>query len=237
MKISENESPRPVDRVFFEYNYYNNVDKLDFGPSRADLHREMIGFEKTFFDGNASFGMRLPFVELTGSPGFEESHVDDLTMIFKFAFINNRETGNVLSGGLVLTAPTGETVKVNGESTIHSTVFQPWGGFIYSFNRDAFVQGFSSIAVPTDARDVTIWFNSLGVGYHLYRGADPCATLKGVVPVAEFHLNTPLNHRGWDSQPLGFPDALDFTGGCYFVFKRATPGPAFGHPLTRPQPP
>ena len=24
------------------------------------LHREVIGFEKTFLDGNASFGMRLP---------------------------------------------------------------------------------------------------------------------------------------------------------------------------------
>jgi hypothetical protein len=212
------------------------VDKLDFGPSRADLHREMIGFEKTFFDGNASFGMRLPFVQLTGSPGFEESHVDDLCMVFKYAIINNRETGNVLSGGLVLTAPTGETVKVNGQSTIHSTVFQPWAGFIYSVNRDVFVQGFSSVAAPTDARDVTIFFNSIGVGYHLYRSADPCALLKGAVPVAELHVNTPLNHRGWDSQPLGFPDAVDFTGGCYFVFKRATAGLAFGTPMTGPKP-
>ena len=30
--------------------------------------------------------------------------------------------------------------------------------------------------------------------------------------------------------------ALDFTGGCYFVFKRATAGLAFGTPMTGPKP-
>ncbi len=52
-KIAENESPRPVDRVFVTYNYYNDVDVFHFGSSRSDLHREMIGFEKTFLGGDA----------------------------------------------------------------------------------------------------------------------------------------------------------------------------------------
>src|SRR5262249_28822403 len=54
-KIADNESPRPVDRLFATYNYYNNVNT--FGGRDFDVHREVFGFEKTFLDGNASFGM------------------------------------------------------------------------------------------------------------------------------------------------------------------------------------
>jgi hypothetical protein len=56
------------------------------------------------------------------------------------------------------------------------------------------------------------------------------------VPVVELHLNTPLNHRGWASEPLGFPDALDVTAGCHFMFRRAVVGVALGTPLTGPKP-
>jgi hypothetical protein len=238
-KIMENESPRPTDRVFFNYNYFNNVDRLFQGQpgSNANLHRETIGFEKTFLGGDASFGMRLPFLQLTGSNGdFEDSHLDDLSMIFKYAFINNRETGNVLSAGIVLTAPTGEGLHIDGESTIHSTVFQPFVGFIYHFDRNLYLQGFSSVAAPSDGRDVTIFFNSIAAGYHMYRADDSGARVRGIVPVAEFHVNTPLNHRGLQQAPLGFDDSVDFTGGVYVQFRRATLGIAVGTPLTGPRP-
>ncbi len=237
-KITENEGPRPTDRVFFNYNYFNNVDRLLQGipGTAADLHRETIGFEKTLLQGDASFGVRLPYLQLTGSKDFEDSHVGDLSLIFKYAFINNRTTGDVLSGGLVLTAPTGQEITVEGESSINSTVFQPFVGFIYHINRDVYFQGFSSLAVPTDARDVTLLFNSIAAGYHLYRAEDPDAILRGVVPVAEIHINTPLNHRGLYSAPLGFSDSVNFTGGAYIQFRRATLGIAAGTPLTGPKP-
>ena len=212
------------------------MDKLDFGAQRADLHREMFGFEKTFWNGDASFGMRFPFLQLTGDPELRDAEFTDLSMIFKFAFINNRQTGNVLSGGLVLTAPTGREVQVNGESPIHSTVFQPFLGFIYNLDGGFYVEGFSSVAAPTDARDITLFFNSLSVGYHLYKNPDPAALLQGIVPVVELHVNTPLNHRGWDSEPLGFPDLVDTTVGVQFVFQRATAGIAFSTPMTGPKP-
>jgi hypothetical protein len=181
--------------------------------------------------------MRLPFLQLTGSTSdFEDSHLDDLSMIFKYAFINNRETGNVLSAGIVLTAPTGEGLHIDGESTIHSTVFQPFVGFVYHFDRNLYVQGFSSLAAPSDARDVTLFFNSIAAGYHIYRSDDPGARLRGLVPVAEFHVNTPLNHRGLQQAPLGFDDSVNFTGGVYVQFRRATLGMAVGTPLTGPRP-
>jgi hypothetical protein len=234
-KITENESAKPVDRVFFNYNYYSNVDRLLGTAGQANFQRELVGFEKTFLGGDASFGMRLPFRQLNGDDGVEDRHLDDLSLIFKYALVNDHTTGNVLSTGLVVTLPTGDALKIDGQSDINSTVFSPFVGFIYHFG-DFFAQGFSSVAVPTDARDVTLWFNSLQLGYRLYRCDSPDRWLTSVTPVAEFHVNTPLNHRGLDEVPIGFSDSLNFTGGCYFGFRRAVLGIAVGTPMTGPRP-
>jgi hypothetical protein len=158
-------------------------------------------------------------------------------MLFKYAFINNRQTGDVFSMGMVLTVPTGPPIPIQDESDMHSTIFEPWLGFIYHLSKDFYVEGFSSISVPTDIRDVTLWFNSLAAGYWLYRNNDREAVLHGVVPDFEFHLNDPLNHRGLDSSgPIGFQDTLDLTVGAYFIFSRATAGVAFCVPVTGPKP-
>src|SRR5262245_15021068 len=41
-KIGENESPRPENRIWINYNYFNNIGNFN----GTDLHRETIGFEK-----------------------------------------------------------------------------------------------------------------------------------------------------------------------------------------------
>jgi hypothetical protein len=236
-KITENESARPTDRVFFNYNFYSNVDRLFAGTGlgSSDFHREMLGFEKTFFDGNASIGLRVPFSQLTGNNGVEDRHLDDISLIFKYALVNNCTTGNVLSMGMVVTAPTGDDLHVDGQSAINPWIFQPFLGYVYHLG-DFYVQGFSSLAVPTDDRDVRVWFNSVSFGYNLYRCDGPERLLKGITPVAELHLNTPLNHRGLESFPVGFSDSLNFTGGFFFNFQRTTLGLAAGTPLTGPRP-
>ena len=112
-------------------------------------------FEKTFFEGNASFGMRLPFLQLDGvQGGIDDNQIGDLTFILKWAFLNNLETGSLMSGGLVVTAPTGDDfIGINGE-VIHSTLIQPFLGYIW--NRESFfVHGFTSVVIPTDSEDVT----------------------------------------------------------------------------------
>jgi hypothetical protein len=97
-KMSENDSPRPQDRVFGNYNYYNNVRKV------IDVHRETVGFEKTFLNGNASIGLRLPFFQDV-APGFSEGDPGDLSIRLKYAWIN--DPGTVISTGLAITTPTG----------------------------------------------------------------------------------------------------------------------------------
>jgi hypothetical protein len=71
-RIAEEKAPRPVDRVFFTYNYYANI-AIEAGVSSGETpgginnQRDPIGFEKTFFGGDVSVGMRLPFQVLDGA--------------------------------------------------------------------------------------------------------------------------------------------------------------------------
>ena len=61
MKICEDNSPIPVDRVFFDYNDYQNAI-LSSGPRPAslDVRRYTPGFKKTFWDGIGSIQLRVP---------------------------------------------------------------------------------------------------------------------------------------------------------------------------------
>jgi hypothetical protein len=235
--ISENEIPLPVDRVFVMYNYYSDVagSGLAFGSTGAQVHREMVGGEKTFLGGNASVGFRLPIFETFGTARVANGQLGDASLIFKFAFWGNRTTGDVLSGGLVVTAPTGLALQVPGQSSINSTFLQPWAGGIFHVGNLYFLD-FTSLAVPTDARDVTLFFESFTVGYLAYRNGARDAWLRGVIPDAEFHANIPLDHQSLSSSPIGYPTTVDFTGGCYFLLRRALLGMAAGTPLTGPRP-
>jgi hypothetical protein len=238
-KISENESPRPMDRVFLNYNYFNNVTPFATSPNglqQTDIHRAVVGFERTFLDGDASFGMRLPFLDVTGDPNAGLAHKDfgDLTIVTKYAFYNCRETGDVLSGGLVLTVPTGANFLPPTFPDIHSWLFQPYVGGIFN-SGDFFVFGFSSIVIPSDSRDVTFLSNDLAVGYRAYSCNDGMIT--SITPTIEGHLTTPLNHRGSMNDPVGLPDIFDLTFATRIgIGDSATLGVGLVIPLTGPKP-
>jgi hypothetical protein len=258
-KLAENESPRPVDRVFVTYNYYSGLTGPDtnaalphldtvtttiggapttiatFVPGvaapREDLHREVIGFEKTFLNGDASIGMRVPFIEQNGVGDIGDGF-GDVTVIFKYAFINDRTTGNVLSGGLAVTAPTGHGVPIL-EGELHSTLLQPWMGFIRNYDR-WFIQGFTSVVIPTDWRDVLLLFNDVGVGYTLYQSSAD-RFISTVAPTLEAHVTTPLNHRD-ETSPITVPDLVVLTAGSHFgIYRNSTLTVGVATPLTGPR--
>jgi hypothetical protein len=72
LRIAEDNTPRPVDRIFFSYDYYASI-AIEGGVSSGEtsgginLQRDPIGFEKTFLGGDVSFGMRVPFQVLEGA--------------------------------------------------------------------------------------------------------------------------------------------------------------------------
>ncbi len=233
-KISDNESPRPTDRVFFTYNYY---DRVNAGGNNLGLNRELIGFENTFLDGNASFGMRLPFLQTTqgaGIPGLVNHEVGDLTLIGKYAVINNLTTGNVLSGGLALTVPSADHRLILADgNALRSVLIQPYACWIINAG-SLYAQAFHSLVVPTDTRDITEINNDVALGYWLYRS--PETFLRGIVPTLEGHIFTPLNHTS-NLDLVYSPNIVTLTFGVNFVLVgNSTLGIAVAAPVTGPRP-
>jgi hypothetical protein len=208
-KITEDESPRPTDRAYYDFNYFNRVNdsvNKHFGSDvdRINAYRSTFGIEKTFLDGYMSIGFRLPLNTLEVDSKFAElqstnTALGDVTTILKFAAYQNKETGNVFSFGLAVTAPTSST-NFGGSpifTGFHSTILEPYVGYILHYKK-LFVEGFSAISVPMDPNDVTILYNDIGIGY-VYTpgdGQDDNRWLTAIVPMVEAHLNDPLNHQG-----------------------------------------
>jgi hypothetical protein len=201
---------------------------------RVSSNRETFGFEKTFLDGRASVELRAPLLQQgDGGAGFGADNFGDLTVIGKYAFILDRNTGNVFSGGLAITVPSGRSIPIT-EGNLHDTLIQPFVGYLWNFDQ-FFIQGFHSVAVPTDARDVTLLFNDLGVNYWLYRG-NPDRLLSSVVPTIEAHLTTPLNHRNFNG-PIVVPDTLIMTTGVHLgLYRNSTLSLGIATPVTGPRP-
>ncbi|MBX7102495.1 MAG: hypothetical protein K1X57_00335 [Gemmataceae bacterium] len=230
---------------------------LNTQTSASNVHRETIGFEKTFLNANASIGMRLPFFQtdqassssfnsaalqsfspfnttgmvVGGGSTLDNSRVGDLSIIFKYAFVNYDD--RVISGGLVVTAPTGGGILLADGSRLYSTMLQPWVGGYRSWDR-LYVHGFSSIAVPTDSRDLTLWFNDIGVGYFLYQAPED-QLITYLTPTVECHINTPLdNHRDGG---IFASDSVFFTGGVHIgIGRRAVLTLGAATPVTGPRP-
>jgi hypothetical protein len=199
----------------------------------VNLHRETFGFEKTFLDGFASIEMRVPLLQQRSSvTGIGASDIGDLTIIGKYAFLLD-EAGNVLSAGLAVTAPTGPSIATI-DGNLHSTLLQPWAGYIWNFDR-FYLQAFHSVVIPTDARDVTLLFNDVGFNFWLYRGS-PNRFLQFIVPTVEAHVTTPLNHRDLNGAIFA-PDLVVLTGGAHLgLFGNATLTLGAATPVTGPRP-
>lgn len=241
--ITDNDSPRPTDRVYLGYNYYHQIGAAaNPAVGGSNLNREIAGFERTFLDGDASFGMRLPFVQQFGPAGFSNQVVGDLTLLSKFALLGDRRTGNLWSAGLALTAPTGgdgtNFFLADGGSLPHSWLFQPWTGFILNADR-AYAQLVTGMLIPTDRRDPTLLNNSLAVGYQLFRGSSSGRAgdgfLTGVTPALEVHVRTPLNHRD-PNDVVYFADQVNLTAAVHFRTRRVTFSPAVCVPVAGPRP-
>jgi hypothetical protein len=249
-KIADDESPAPLDRVYFSFDYFDDVNDAANRARGIDLHdvrvyRETFGREKNFLDSAASVGLRLPLDTLTADsnlPALTGSSTDlgDLSVILKAALLRDPDTASLLSVGLAVTFPTGADAfaRAGQAVTFHNTALQPFLG--YPWNQgDFYLQGFCSLDVPTDTNDVTILHDDVGAGYWVYRQADPGLLLTGIAPALEVHVNTPLNHRGvlHSTDPACTPDVVDLTAGASVELHRgARLAVGLVAPVTGPRP-
>jgi hypothetical protein len=258
VKFSENQSPRPQDRFFFTTNYYQGINdainrRLQSPIGYTQVYRYILGAEKTFLDGQASLGFRMPIDTLTANPipsqrsssvGGTSTAVDDISIFAKYVLWENRETGNLLAGGMALSLPTGPGNFAGFKSfssPVNTTEFQPYLGYIINSGR-WYLQGFSIIDVPANPSSPTYIFNDVGIGYFLRR-PDPDSRVDELIttiaPTFEVHVNDPLNHRDvFNPKDIaGVTDIVDLTYGINVGVRRNTLFTfAIVTPVTSPKP-
>jgi hypothetical protein len=241
--MADNQSPRPQDRVFVAFNFFDDLGQpAGSGLHEVKVYREFFGAEKTLFDGNASIGLRVPLNTISARglmPGLggTSTALGDLTVFFKGIVWQDRPSGSLLSAGLAVTTPNGPSgfAGASFAKAVPATSLQPFLSYIANFG-DWFVQGFSGSNIPTDARVPTMYYNDVGVGYFLYRAANPDARISAIVPTFEVHVNTPLSHRS-TATFIGAPDVVDLTFGSSFGLGRwGVLSAGVVNPVTGPRP-
>ena len=156
LKMVENSSPIPRDRVYFNYSYFHNAN---ITPNRADINRFTPGFEKTFFEGWTSIEVRTPFAgtlsnvqEVSGGAGavseYRAVEFGNMSVIFK-SFLVQRDTWG-LTGGMQVLLPTAQSTFINGTNQLGQQT-----QFIYVENQSVHtLPFFGAIWAPSDR-----WFN------------------------------------------------------------------------------
>jgi hypothetical protein len=249
-KIADNQSPRPQDRLFFSFNYFDNLNsdinrRLGNTFSQERVYRETFGFEKTFLDGNASFGLRTPIDSINADSGVRGlggmyTSVGDLTAFTKLILWKDEKAANLISTGLAVTVPNGPTAFGGAPYALgfHDTHIQPFLGYFFSRDR-WYLQGFESIDVPFDPNDFTMLYSDIAVGYFVYKSTADRPLIRAIAPTFETHVNVPLNHQGVfrPNDPATFSAVVDLTFGLnVFLGRRSALSIGFVAPVTGPRP-
>lgn len=230
MKLAENTSPIPQNRVFMNYSLFGNVPLTENG---INVNRFSPGFETLLFSKNTSFEMRTPFATTLNSDvlldgGTNTNNVEFGNLFFSVKHILYQRNQLIISSGLSMTAPTAdpirilnsrgtEVVRINNES-VH---LMPFIGFYKKMSSRAFTQGFMQVDVDVNGNpvyhnpninsnnlnqigrlhDMTLLYLDLNAGYWIYRSNG--RGLTGVAPLIEGHMNRSLNHADCVFDPTG----------------------------------
>lgn len=161
-KVADNNSAIPQDRVFFNYHFYNDVDKHKHiggrhgdigGDGHIDLSIYEVGFEKTFLNGNVSLDLIIPFShsmsrdfrqEGLSVPG-AKTQLEDLAFGLKALLLSDEDSA--VSAGLRVEAPTGDDYRNLDPLRIYDNdawAITPYLASLYYFSDDLFLQNFIS---------------------------------------------------------------------------------------------
>lgn len=246
-KISENVSPAPQDRVYFNYNHFHNA-VVDANEVSQSVDRFTFGMERSFLNGLASIETRLPFAgtvnstQVVGALDTEATELGNIAFGLKMNLLSGRDW--LLSGGTTLTIPTGDEYELfNGgvrqllveNDAVHMA---PFLGVLARPDQRWFAQGFlqadfdlNGNDVFTDAngfegvfQDQNLFFVDASVGRWLRRVNDPRTRLSGLAAIAELHYTTTMNDTdnvAGVSNPFNRVSIMNATGALHFQFSRA----------------
>ncbi len=237
VKISENNSPIPRDRVFVAFNQFNNAIPIIQGtdPTAMDVSRYTPGFEKTFLSGQASIELRTPVaytqnanVFLQGDGPSKRTEFGNLSVALKFLLLRTDQVA--VAAGTGLNLPTAATTQVflsdQPALTVknQSTHLLPYVGAFWAMTERTYVQAFvqvdidangNVVSVPTGQRtgvinDQTLLYADVALGYWLYRNPE-ARVLTGIIPTIEFHYTTAMQNADFVAQAPGSQLSLGST--------------------------
>lgn len=220
VKLADNNSARPQNRVFIDYQYFRAVPILAGG---ADVRRITTGIEKTFNGPAGMLGSVEVIVPMAvtissdliadGANSFSSSEFGNLGTVLKLLFY---ERPNLqMAAGAALTFPTADDVtlsRADGTSLIRvsneSVHLVPYVAALFTPTFNLFGHAFAQLdydfnGSPVDLNadgtglrragrisDQTVMFLDSSAGYWLYRNDN--RWFSGVAGMAELHYNKTL---------------------------------------------
>lgn len=217
IKISENNSPIPRDRLFFNYNHFHNAVRVR-GIESYDMNvdRYTPGFEKTFRDGLGSIELRTPIASAQNpdlnifSPGPDrESIFGNMSVTTKLLLW--QDDLDAVAIGLGVNLPTGPDTRIvlgSGPDpdlriSNDSVHLMPYLGVLRTPNDRVFIHAYVQADVDANGNEVldgfgnsqgvlhdqTLLYADLAIGYWLYRGQGN-GIVTGIIPTIEVHYTT-----------------------------------------------
>ncbi len=166
-KVSTDNNPLPRDRFIFNYDYLNNAP---LSPSGINIQRVALGMEKTFFSGNSSLEVRVPFATTL------DSHIEDNgTEAIGSEFGNVQIVPKVLlvrgdvwnlSSGLGISLPTADDVHAyaNGDEVLrienNAVVLKPFAALLWTPTDRTFGQLWVQGSFDTQGNPVSLLANT-----------------------------------------------------------------------------
>jgi hypothetical protein len=228
MKIAENTSALPQDRLLFNYSYFDNVPLF---PGGVNVHRFMPGFEKTFLNGMTSIEVKVPMavsldstIVTDGGTDLSHGEFGDMMITPKVLLMQTDNFAAAL--GMSVSVPTADDVRLvlsDGTELLRidnqSVFLAPFVGALWT-DGCWFVQAFLQYDVDVNGspvysnlldqrrqelgrlRGTTFQYLDIGVGRWIYRSASPCDVVRGVALTGEIHWNQSLE-AGDNIQSLG----------------------------------
>jgi hypothetical protein len=172
VKLAENSSPLPMDRLIGNYNLFDNVDEI------GDVTRFTFGVEKTFDDGLKSFEARMSFAHTlssnqiyrtpVGAPPFVTQALDDEfgNLVLTYKQVIRPLDDGIVTAGIGIGLPTADDqllfnraeenplllMKVHNDA-VH---LMPFIAFMRQPNDKLMIQGFAQVDFATSANPVLI---------------------------------------------------------------------------------
>ena len=224
-KMADDTSPLPQDRVILDYSYYSG---LSYGAGavavpatnvRLGVNEFEPGFEKTFFNGAASFQLRAPMssIDVIGS------QFGNLGMALKGLVLSQDDLD--VSAGMSMNVPTGPGVNYQLTGLVppapvilapgivavknQSVHLLPFVGALWRPSDQFFAQGYVQVDVDASGDgvvagpvalgrvyDPTLLYLDLGVGYWLRKDDDCSRFVSGLALIGEIHVNESVGTGG-----------------------------------------